>query len=419
MFIIFAFLQSDLILKEVKVKDNIKVNFLDIVTERPLKISFYELPDSFSNKIIIAYYYKDYVNFKVIDYGEFQRRINLPPLSHRIYENKRVEYLIGQTLLGVGFYSWSFPLFVFRNEITDDNISRIKAGTGFIFPLFYFGANFLLTNGKNISSSQAYASFAGGIAGATHGVLLFNDIKWLFPFSISENFLDNYLCWAGMISPGMYQRKINHNIYGYYHYSIIKLLLKNEFKITKSDNTFSSILSIIEGYSILYLSRNKYNVSFGDALFELRTTAIGSEFIPAFLRSYYLFKNDTIQERTYAATSLIGHLAGYYIGNKLSIENDISTTTAFLSYLIPSLAHLFTFGITAIVNSTDIMKAYPIIFISTDVGLTYLVYNSFKDLGKDTGANYLNNFKFGFNLKPELNNNEFKLKPYLQMNINF
>lgn len=411
--ILFAFFQSDLTLKEVKVQDNVKTNFFDLVSEKPIKINFYEFSDSISNKIIMLSYYKNYVNVKVIDYDEFQRRLTLPVISHKIYENKRVEYLIGQTLLGVGLYSWSFPLCIFRSESTDDNSERIRTGTGFLFPFFYFGANFFLTNGKNISSSQAYGSFGGGFTGFVHGLLLFDDIKWVFPISITENFLDNYLCWAFDLTPGVYQRKLNHNIYGYYHYYTLKTLFTNKFERTDNANTFASIISIIEGYGSMFIARNKKNISFGDALFETRTTTIGSEILPAILWTYDNFNNSDVQLRTYAAVSLLGHIGGYWLGDKLTRENDISLTTAILTYLIPSLAHLFTAGVLALSNSDVFLKSYPTIFMITDVGLTYVVYKTFKDLGVETGKNESNNINFGFDLRPDIINGRVFLKPNL------
>ncbi len=415
---LLAFLESDLILKEVKVQDNIKTNFLDLFPEKPAKISFYEFSDSVSKKILIISYYKNHVNIKTIDYDEFQRRLTLPILYHRVYENRRVEYLIGQTLLGVGVYSWSLPIFIFRSEATDDNTERIRTGTGFIFPFFYFGANFFLTNGKNISSSQAYGSFGGGVAGLFHGLFLFNDVKWVFPVSIAENFLDNYLCWSFNLTPGIYQRKLNHNIYGYYHYYISKTLFTNDFEIRDVDNTISSIISLIEGYSSVFMSKSKKNISYGDALFEIRTTAVGSEIIPALLWTYDNFNNSDVKPRTYAAASLLGHFAGYWLGDKLTKENEISLTTAILTYLIPSLAHLFTAGVLALSNSDNFLKAYPTIFMITDAGLTYIVYKTFKDLGTET-SNELNNLNFGFNLKPEKVNNRMIANPQIFFGIRF
>uniref|UniRef100_A0A7C4YF35 Uncharacterized protein n=1 Tax=candidate division WOR-3 bacterium TaxID=2052148 RepID=A0A7C4YF35_UNCW3 len=420
LFILSFFIGENVFLKELKIEESKKANFLDIVYERPLMMKFYLITDSSlmfndSSYVLMFNYYKNYVNIKYLPYEEFYSRVITPTSTSVIYENKRVEYLIGQTILGIGLYSWSLPVFIFPENYED---AEIAIATGLTFPLIYFLGNFFITGHLNIPSSQAYASFLGGVSGAVHGYFLFIDTRFIFPFSISENFIDGYLCRKNGISMGVYQNKFNHNIYGYYHYIITKTLFTDKFDLTKKDYSISSILSLIEGYLNLFLFKDEKNITLGDALFELRATALGSEFIPALLWTYDNFNNYDLSARLYAGSSILGHIAGYYIGRRLTMKNDISFVTSALTYLIPALAHLFTAGVGQLLGK-DYFRVYPTIFITTDIGLTYLVYRSFKDFGVETSRNASKKLRLGFNLTPEFNNNKIYLKPSLNILFNF
>jgi hypothetical protein len=142
-------------------------------------------------------------------------------------------------------------------------------------------------------------------------------------------------------------------------------------------------LSLVEGYGSLYFSRNSQDLSYGDALFELRTMMIGSQTLPLILLSVDAFTGGEtdIDLKIYSATAIAGFAAGYYLGYKLTAENDLSGPSGVFTYLIPYLAHGLTAGIGTIVNSSEssdyfYWKAYPIIFSVVDIGLTAYVYKS-------------------------------------------
>lgn len=377
MFVIFFLLISNIFLKEIKIDERKKANFLDLFIEKPKDIKFYINTDSLlknddSSKVYLYSYYRNYIKILELDYENFKKRIEAPIKTAFIYENRRVEYLIGQGLLGIGLYSWSLPIFLNLKEET-------AFGVGGVFPLIYLGITLLSTSEENVSSSSAYGSFFGGITGAFHGGLITQDIKGVFPGSLSENYLDFFLCKSFGIPLGVYQRKLNHVLYGYYHYFTFKSFLEENYKAEKRDYLYSSILSIFEGYGSLFIFKNEKNLTFGDALFELRLGIIGAEFLPAFLLTYDNFSKGEISGELYTLSSLIGHFGGYYLGYKLSKKYDLSFSTAIFTYILPAISHLFTLGLGALTKSEDYFKMYPAIFITTEISLTYLVYNTFKN----------------------------------------
>jgi hypothetical protein len=172
-------------------------------------------------------------------------------------------------------------------------------------------------------------------------------------------------------------------------------------------------LSLCEGYASLYLSRNAQDLTYGDALFELRTMMIGSQTIPLILLSVDLWTggNSAIDNRIYSATALAGFAAGYYLGYKLTSKYDLSGPSGIFTYLIPYLAHGLTAGIGTIINSgesTDYFywKAYPIIFSIVDIGLTAYVYKSMAKPQTQVGMRERSNFNFYLNPAPLFTRNE-------------
>jgi hypothetical protein len=394
--LIFFLLISNIFLKEIRIDEEKKANFLDLLREKPKDIKFYIITDSLlknddSSKIYLYSYYKNYIKILEIPYENFKKRIEAKVTSTFIFENKRVEYLIGQGLLGISLYSWSLPIFLELEDVP-------AVGIGGTFPLFYLGITALSTSGQNISSSQAYGSFMGGVMGGIHGGLISQNKRGIFPGGIFENYLDFFLCRSLRIPLGVYQRKFNHTLYGYYHYFTFKSFLEKEYKIEKKDYLYSSILSILEGYGSLFISKNEKNLTFGDALFELRLGIIGAEAFPAMLLTYDNISKGKIPEELYAFSSLLGHFGGYYLGDKLSKKYDISFSTAIFTYIIPVISHFFTIGLAALTQSEAYWRIYPFIFIITEVGLTDAVYNAFKNEKNETGYNFLDKFNFGFNI---------------------
>jgi hypothetical protein len=329
-----------------------------------------------------------------------------------IMENSRIPYLIGQSALSISLYSWSLPTTIFSQENNEVTIDQARLATGLFTPFVYSGALFFLTRNTRISSGAAYGSFMAGIEGAAHGPLLFNTPRVIFPGSLVENFTDFYLGQRFGFTPGMFQRKFNHSVFAYGHLLAAYVLAGQEGRL--DDLSFRQIgtgLSLAEGYGSLYLSRNAQDVTYGDALFELRTMMIGSQTLPLILLSVDAFTGGEtdIDGRIYSGSALAGFAVGYYIGYKLTSKYDLSGPSGVFSYLIPYLAHGLTAGIGTIVQeSSDYFywKAYPIIFSIVDIGLTAYVYKSMAKPQTQLGMREKGNFNFYLNPAPLFTKNE-------------
>lgn len=344
-----------------------------------------------------------------------------------ILENARTPYLIGQSALSIGLYSWSLPVTIFTGNGSSSSVDKARLATGLFTPFIYSGTLFFLTRNTRISSGAAYGSFLAGIEGAVHGGLLFNNERFVFPSSLVENFTDFALAQREGFTPGMFQRKFNHSLFAYGHVLAIYVLAGREDDLDRSGyQQISTGLSLCEGYASLFLSRNAQDLSYGDALFELRTSIIGGQTIPLILASVDLWNGaPSIDNKYYSATALAGWVAGYYLGYKLTSKYDISGPSGIFTYLIPYLAHGLTAG-TGVLISSDInsnyfyWKAYPIIFSVVDIGLTAYVYKSMAKPQTQVGMRERGNFNFYLNPVPLFAKNEILRKmPICGVRYNF
>lgn len=321
--------------------------------------------------------------YSAVEYHEMLARA---PARIVTLETARVPYLIGQTVLGIGVYSWALPVAL---DLEDNGAVAV----GLFTPLVYASAQFFFTRGDRMSGGAAYGSFLGGLEGGVHGGLLFKSVRAVLPASLGENLLDLALAQTMDFTPAMYQRKFNHALAGYYHYAALRTLVAgwedHEFDVFLQPGT---VFSLAEGYAALFLSRKAGDLTYGDALFELRTAVIGAEALPFVLATYDLHRHEESNERVYAAVSLAGYGLGYLLGQKLTREYDLTGASGFLTWLIPYLAHGATGGLVALTESEGLARSYPAIFMTVDIALTYVCYRAFAQkatrLGKIDGPKF-------------------------------
>jgi len=332
-------------------------------TESNLVTLFETLPDHIEvfitsdSTYIIEAAYPNKKLVKKMSAAEYRGLIVRKPSKMVTLESAKIPYLLGQTFLGLSLYSWSLPA-----AISDD----FYEGTltiGLLTPLLYTSSCFLLTKDRRITGGAAYGSFWGGIEGAYHGGLLFKSVRGVFPVSLAENILDFTLGQNMGFTPAMYQRKLNHCAYGYYHYFAVKTLFVGEdIDIWEIDEDLqvSTLLSLGEGYTSLFLSQNSGNLTFGDALFELRLGALGAEALPLILATIDLHREGSnTDDRIYAALSLLGHGVGYLWGNKLSRDYDLPGAAGAMVWLLPYLAHATTLGFTVLTDNEGVLNSLP------------------------------------------------------------
>jgi hypothetical protein len=390
LFAIVVFAQETLI--KVDLNRRARNNLVTLFEEMPHKIEVYV--DSDSIYIVEAIYPGNKI-VRRLSPSEYKSLILKEPDKRVIIEDAQLPYLIGQSIHGIGLYSWSVPL-------AFDMEGEGAISLGLLVPLLYSGGTYLLTKDRRISGGAAYGSFLGGIEGAYHGGLLFNSKKGILPVSLVENFLDFTLAQKMGLNSGVFQRKFNHCFYGYYHYSALKTLaLADDWDNWDEEEEFyqvSSLLSLFEGYSSLFFSRNSEDLTLGDALFELRTGVMGAEALPLLLATYDLHSDVNISPSVYAGLSLLGHGAGYMLGNKLSREFDLSGAGGVMIWLLPALAHGFTGSLVFLSDSEGLARTYPTIFLTTDVLLTYFCYRNFAEKPLKTGqANTTPHFNLALN----------------------
>ncbi len=314
-------------------------------------------------------------------------------------KNYRTKYLIDQTILGLGVYSWGLANTLFGTEPWESGNSKGYYAVTLFTPFVYSGALFLATRNRQINEGAEYGSIQGGIEGAAHGGLLLNS-RFVLPVSLTENLFDFYLGQRSGIMPGAFQRKFNHCLYGYYH-TLAGAVLANPDDV--SDSTFrmiGSIASLVEGYTALYFSRHSENLTSGDAIFELRSCMIGAQTIPMILLSTDLHSDDDIDLRIYAVTSLAGYAAGYYIGMKLSERYDLTEDAGGFTFLLPYLVHGVTAGIGVLVADDAYWETYPIIYSVLDIGATYIVYKNMAKKATVNPDHEGSGFNFMFNPVP-------------------
>jgi hypothetical protein len=411
--ILLILLAGILLFGQVEILNKVKI---DRRTESLLARRFESLPNHVelyltadSIYVAEAYYENQKVSLR-FSADEYQEMLKIQA-GQVILENARIPYLIGQTALGMGLYSWSLPVTIFTGSGSDLTTDKARLATGLFTPFIYSGALFFLTRNTRISSGAAYGSFLAGIEGAVHGGLMFNSGRAIFPGSMVENWVDFTLGQRGGFTPGMFQRKFNHTLFAYGHVLAIEALtmgfVSNRNYFDDNIRRISTGLSLVEGYGSLFLSRNAQDLTYGDALFELRTAIIGSQTIPLILLSFDLYNGtNSINEKIYSATALAGFAAGYYLGYKFTAKNDLSGASGFFTYLIPYLAHGLTAGTGVLISKESFTKAYPIIFSVVDIGLTAYVYKSMAKPQTQLGMREKGNFNFYLNPAPLFTKNE-------------
>lgn len=372
---------------------------IDRKTESILAALFEKLPErievfmTVDSTYIVEATYKDQKMIQELTPDEYRELQAQEPTEYVIFENARVPYLIGQTSFGLFLYSWSLPMALGLED-------RGAAVVGLFTPIVYATAQYAWSKGRRISGGTAYGAFLGGVEGAVHGGLLFKSVRGIFPVSLTENIVDNVLGQTMGFTSGMFQRKFNHCYYGYYHYATVKTLVADWDNWEGGDDVaqLGTVASLGEGYASLFLSKNAEYLTYGDALFELRTAVMGAEVIPLLLATYDLHREEQSDERIYAAVSLAGHVLGYGLGLRLTRSHDLSGAAGIMMWIVPYLAHATTAGFGVLVDSEGFWKTYPTIFLLTDLSLTYLSYKAFAE--EATAIGTLDAPKFNISINP-------------------
>lgn len=367
-------------------------------TESILATLFEELPQRIEvfitsdSTYIVEAIYKDQKMIQELTPIEYRDLLEKKPPKLVILENARVPYLLGQTSLGLFLYSWSLPVALGLED-------KGAVVVGLFTPLVYASIQYAWARGRRISGGTAFGALMGGVEGAVHGGLLFKSEEAIFPFSLSENMVDNVLGQTMGITPSMYQRKFNHCFYGYYHYAALKTLISgwDDWEYGEDMVQIGTVLSLGEGYTSLFLSKNAECLTYGDALFELRTAVIGAEVIPLILATFDLHREEQLDERIYAATSLAGHGLGYALGLKLTRKYDLSGAAGIMMWILPYLAHSATAGLVILTESEGFAKSYPVIFLTMDLALTYVSYKAFAKKAIEIGKVDVPNFNIAIN----------------------
>jgi hypothetical protein len=394
------------VLKKIKIDRKMETQLVSLFDKKPQRIELYATED---NAFVVEASYEGMKLTKQLSADEYKAVLAKQVDKFVVLENARVPHLIGQTTLGLALYSWSVPWALFGDSISGREEAYFA--TMMLTPLAYAGMNFFLTRGKNITSGAAYGSFLGGIEGGVHGGIGFSSPRLIFPASLAENVIDLVLGQTMDFTPAMFQRKFNHAIYGYYHYFAVRALIADEIvgDSMDIDLSLSSAASALEGYASLFLSRRSEYLSYGDALFELRASEIGAQTIPLILATVDLYGDGSIDKRYYAAGSLAGFFLGYYIGNRCSVNNDLSGASGFLIYLLPALCYTAVGGVARLVNNKNFTYALPAVASVAEIGLTAYIYKSFVGKPLNTGSNKIN-MNFFINPAPLFCENEYLKK---------
>ncbi|MCK4420573.1 hypothetical protein KAW18_16995 [candidate division WOR-3 bacterium] len=400
------------VFKKVKIDRKSESNLVTLFEKLPQNIEVFITSDSI---YIIEAIYPDQKLIKRLTPAEYRDLLAKKPPKMITLENARVPYLIGQTFHGITLYSWGIPV---TFGIEDKSAVLI----GLFTPLVYTSTHFLLTRDSHISNGAAYGSFLGGMEGAAHGGLLFKSEKGVFPVSFAENMVDYTLGQMMNFTPAMYQRKFNHCAYSYYHYFALKTLIVgwDEWDDKEDIKQMGTLLSLGEGYSSLFLSKNSENLTFGDALFEFRTGVLGAEVLPLILATYDLHREEQTDERIYAASSLLGHGLGYVLGRKLTRDYDLSGASGIMIWILPYLAHGAAGGLVVLTENEGLIKSYPVIYLSMDIALTYLAYKAFAQKTIGIGKSDVPNFNMAINPMCFILKGKSTSKvPFFMMSYNF
>ncbi len=321
------------------------------------------------NQFWIEGWYPDHKEVIPLSSEQWARLTQGETLSLQSYPpSSRIGYLIGQTLLGLSIYSWSFPWFLNLSNPT------LRTALGLFMPFSWFGIHWMESGARRVTESEAWAGFTGGLLGAFHGSMLFQSPRAIFPVSVAENLLDRTIAHRFLFSPGVIQRKVNYNLYGFYHAYLLSDLLGLDLS-GASRARFAATLSLVEGYLALGFSRSTPSLTPGDALFELRFSVIGGEFGPAILTPIF---EDRIDPQVVKTTSLIGQIGAQILAQRLSLRYDLPVGGAVLSALVPYLVHGVTAGLGVLFASDTYWRYYPMVFLATDLTLTWQLYRTFR-----------------------------------------
>ncbi len=283
---------------------------------------------------------------------------------------ERFAFVGGQAVVALVVYPWAVPM-MFTPE--SQAFSTGAKALGLLSPLLWTTGSALYAWNQPVPLSQAYAGFWGGLFGAFHGGMVVNSGRGSFPGSLLGNLANQYLARRYHLSLGSIQRLVNGQLYGYYHYLMLKSLLNLSFEPgSVVPYRIATTLSVTEGYAELLISRNDTAVTLGDALFELRTALIGAEALPSLLLAYDLYRGEVTSSRVYAGLSLLGHGVGWLLGRYLSRRYDVSVPGALLTYLAPGLSQTFASGFMELLRPSPSVR--PVLFIATEVGVTALTY---------------------------------------------
>jgi hypothetical protein len=414
MLAIMVFAQETLI--KVKTDRSVESNLSTLFEALPERIEVFVSSDS---TYIIEAFYPGKKSVKRMTSSEYRDLVVKKPSKMVTLESAQISYLVGQSLLGVGLYSWSLPVM-----FNDNDFSEGSATIALLTPLLYTSTCFMLTRDRRISSGAAYGSFLGGVEGAFQGGQLFKSGRGVFPVSLTENILDFTLGQNMGLTPAMYQRKFNHCAYGYYQYFAVHTLFVGE-DIWESEEDvmqIGSLFSLGEGYASLFFSRNAEDLTFGDALFELRLSAMGAQALPFILNTIDRNRDKWSDERVYAGLSLLGYGVCYLWGYKFTRDYDLPAAAGVMVWILPYLAHATTGGLVLLSDNEKVRDFYPAIYVGTDIALTFACYKAFA--GKSTGFGKADIPNFNISINPMCfmfkdKNEYFGKMPFLYFSYNF
>ncbi len=288
----------------------------------------------------------------------------------RVRLTDRLAYVASQTVVALTLYPWAVPLALTPE---DQSPSRGAVALGMLSPLLWAGGSALYAWHTPVTLAQGYAGLWGGFFGALHGGNVVNSVRGSFPGSVLNNLAGQYLVRRYQIPLAAVQRWANAQAYGYYHYLMLQGLFQWRFgEGSPTPYRIATAFSLLEGYADLWGSRHDTLLTTGDALFELRMAIIGGEFLPSLILSYDLARGSSSSGQLYAGASLAGHLVGLTLGRYLSRRYDLSVPGALVTFLVPFLAHSFTGGLMLLLKPNP--AVYPVLFITTEVGITTLAY---------------------------------------------
>uniref|UniRef100_A0A7V3ZWI7 Uncharacterized protein n=1 Tax=candidate division WOR-3 bacterium TaxID=2052148 RepID=A0A7V3ZWI7_UNCW3 len=271
-------------------------------------------------------------------------------------------HVLGQTILGFSVYSWSLP--------TALSLSGRSAGVvGLLTPFGFFTYGMLTSKFK--SFPEALGGFFGGVTGAFHGYLLLDDIKGVFPVSLSENILDQYLAKRLKVSSAVVLRKALNSGNAFYEANMLSNVILDR-GLQDKEWRIATLYSMVKGYGIMYLDKDDNTATEGDVIFEGKLQLLGAEFLPLILYDQDL-------GRLKAFASLTGYIPMYIYSRKLSKKYDLGFGESLVILFSPALASSLVGGIAILINNETLTKQLPRLYPIVDLALTYYLYNRFKN----------------------------------------